>query len=238
MVKAVIFDWFGTLAEWEHRGKSNYLTVLAGFGYEVDAGVIDAYHARWDGVDHREHSVSQDAYVAWTRGRLAALVRECGVADAEAERVVEAFVESDYGAPMLAYPEAVPTLRALRDRGLSIAICSNWGWDIETFLEATGIAPLVDVAVTSARAGFRKPHRGIYELVLGAVGAGPAEALFVGDSWGPDVLGPTAMGMAAVHVIRGSPRPGPALLPNQLLPNVARVSSLDELLGMDVLALQ
>lgn len=227
MVKAAIFDWHGTLAHWEPPGASAYLAVLASFGYEPEARVIDDYHDRWDGVDHRAHSTSRDAYVAWTRRRLLGLVRACGVRDAEAERVVEALLESDDATPMVPYPEAIPTVRSLRDRGILIGVCSNWGWDLETFLTATGVAPHLDLAVTSARAGFRKPHPGIYERTLASLGVEAADTVFIGDSWLPDVIGPTSVGMAAVHVLRRRSHPAP-----DLPPGVARVGALDELLPL------
>lgn len=230
MARAVIFDWYGTLAEWEQAGTSNYAAVLAQFGYTPGAGIFDEYHARWDGADHRAYSTSRDAYAAWTRERLAELVGDCGVGDGESDRVVEALVEADYASSMRSYPETIPTLRALRDRGLLIGVCSNWGWDLETFLEMTRVAGLVDVAVTSARAGFRKPHPGIYELVLAALGVPAGDAVFVGDSWGPDVVGPSGLGMSAVHVVRDPRQPAP-----ELLPRSHRVSGLGELLSMTVL---
>jgi putative hydrolase of the HAD superfamily len=227
---AVIFDWYGTLAEWEHAGVSNYATVLSALGYDPDIGVIDAYHARWDGVEHRAYSTSREAYVAWTRRRLQQLAHECGVVDDDADHVVEGFVNSDYGTRMVAYPDAIPTLRALREHGIAIAVCSNWGWELDSFLEATGVKGFVDVAVTSARAGLRKPHPGIYEIVLQSIGVEAADTVFVGDSWGPDVLGPLEMGMAAVHVVRDASSPSP-----ELLPRTYRVTALDQLLSMAII---
>lgn len=228
MARAVIFDWYGTLARWQSADVINYAAVLSALGYNAAGDIIDGYFARWDGVDHQEHSTSVEAYAQWTRWRLGQLVTECGVAQADIEQVVEALVASDQ-APMVAYPEAVPTLKELRRRGYAIGVCSNWGWELGPFLEATGVALFVDVAVTSARAGFRKPHHGIYELTLRSLGVGAAEAIFVGDSWAPDVLGPSRAGMVAVHVLRDGRRPAPALAAG-----MHRVSALDHLLALSV----
>ncbi|MFI2214243.1 HAD family hydrolase [Streptomyces sp. NPDC020141] len=89
-----------------------------------------------------------------------------------------------------------------RAHGLTVAICSNWFWDLDRALDEAGIGDLVDVAVTSARAGARKPHPRIYRAVLDECGVAPGQALFVGDMWEPDVLGPLAQGMRAVHLWR------------------------------------
>jgi putative hydrolase of the HAD superfamily len=108
--------------------------------------------------------------------------------------------------PMVAYPEAAPTLRALREAGLAIGVCSNWGWELNAFLDEVGLLDLVDSAITSARAGTRKPHPDIYVRAAEALGTDPSDIVFVGDSWEPDVRGPRRMGMTAVHVWRDEER--------------------------------
>jgi putative hydrolase of the HAD superfamily len=124
------------------------------------------------------------------------------------------------------FPEVPSVLTALRRRGMIIGVCSNWNWDLVDVLESTGVAPLVDVAVTSARAGYRKPHAAIYQSVLATLGVTAPEALFVGDSWEPDVLGPIDAGMRSVHVWRskGTDEPPP------LVPGASRMTDLRPLL--------
>jgi putative hydrolase of the HAD superfamily len=109
---------------------------------------------------------------------------------------------------MVPYPEAVPTLTSLRQAGLAVGVCSNWGWELDPFLHQVGLLDLVDAGVTSARAGARKPHPEIYDVSLGALGVTPSEVVFVGDSWEPDVRGPMRLGMRAVHVWREEERRG------------------------------
>ena len=67
--------------------------------------------------------------------------------------------------------------------------------------------------LTSARLGYRKPHPLIYLAALDALGTDPKEVLFVGDSWGPDVLGPIAVGMQAAHLARSERASDPPLIP-------------------------
>jgi putative hydrolase of the HAD superfamily len=118
----------------------------------------------------------------------------------------------------------------LRRRNITIGVCSNWGWDLKSFLEDTGVAPLVDTAVTSARAGFRKPHTGIYQVILDQLGIPASETIFVGDSWGPDVLGPLSFGITAIHIDRSHSWSSPDLVEGS-----HRISSLDELLSLPAL---
>src|SRR5437660_1671130 len=72
-----------------------------------------------------------------------------------------------------------------------------------TLAHATTWGPRFEDVVAAAGAGARKPHPRIFRYTLDACGiSDPAEALFVGDSWGPDVEGPAALCMRPVHVWR------------------------------------
>jgi putative hydrolase of the HAD superfamily len=227
MINAVVFDWFGTLAQWLHGSTSNYTAVFLDHGHRADPLIVERYHSRWDGVDHVAHSTSRDAYLAWTRYRVTELARECGVPPSERAALVEAIIAVDQGSPMAAFPEVPSVLAELQRQGIAIGVCSNWGWDLDTALDATGLASYVDVAVTSARAGYRKPHPAIYAVLLEGLGMMPAQAVFVGDSWGPDVLGPLRAGMTSVHVCRD-----PTVAAPELVGGSWRIGGLDELLGI------
>jgi putative hydrolase of the HAD superfamily len=207
VVSAVIFDFYGTLAHFADAGGSNYQTIFAAHGYSPEQAVLDDYFSRYDGVEHGEHSISEEAYEAWVRSRLRDLAGACGVADPHVEGLVDALRAVDQGA-MVPYPEAAQTLSSLRDAGLAVGVCSNWGWELDPFLDEAGLLGLVDAGVTSARAGARKPHPDIYDVAVAALGVDMAEVVFVGDSWEPDVRGPRRVGMTAVHVWREEERQG------------------------------
>ena len=207
MPEAVIFDFYGTLAHWADVTSASFASVFATFGYELVPSVFDGYFSRYDGVEHAEHSVSEEAYEAWVRWRLGELAAACGVGETERAGVVDALRDLDQK-PMVAYPEAAATLRSLRESGVAIGVCSNWGWELDACLDQVGLLGLVDSTVTSARAGSRKPHPGIYARSVEALGIDPARAVFVGDSWEPDVRGPRRLGMTAVHVWRTGERNG------------------------------
>jgi len=229
----VIFDFYGTLAHWADGEATDYAAVFAAHGYELAPDVLDAYFLRYVGVDHAQHSVSEAAYERWVRARLRALAGSCGVEDGRVDVVVDALRRSDQG-QMVAYPEAACVLSSLRGAGIAVGVCSNWGWELDAFLEDAGLLDLVDAGVTSARAGARKPHPEIYAQSLAALGVAPAEVVFVGDSWEPDVRGPRRLGMTAVHVWRADERIGqraPALETGDH--RVAELSGVLEILGLE-----
>jgi putative hydrolase of the HAD superfamily len=232
-LKAVIFDFYGTLARWSDAQRTSYIGVVETFGYTMPIEVFDAYFSRYDGIEHLEHSTDGATYEAWVRHRLRDLTTACGVPEGEVTDVIEAMRVADQG-EMEAFPDAAPTLAALRSTGLAIGVCSNWGWELDASLEQTGLLALVDVAVTSARAGARKPHRRIYDTTLAAMEVEADQVLFVGDSWIPDVVGPRAAGMAAVHIWRADERPGQ--VPPELGQGERRIDRLDQLLDLGLLS--
>ncbi len=112
----------------------------------------------------------------------------------------------------------------------TVGVCSNWGWELDAFLDQVGLLHLVDAAVTSARAGARKPHPDIYARSTESLGADPGDVVFVGDSWEPDVRGPRRMGMTAVHVWREEERTGQRA--PELEPGDHRVGELSGVLAI------
>jgi putative hydrolase of the HAD superfamily len=124
-----------------------------------------------------------------------------------------------------AFPEVPGVLRALRAAGARLVVLSNWDVSLHEALAATGLAPLVDGAVSSAEAGAAKPDPRAFAAALALAGAGPDEAVHVGDSPEFDVAGARAAGLPAVLVVRDGPLP-PAE------PGVTAIRSLSELPGL------
>ena len=105
-------------------------------------------------------------------------------------------------------PEASGTLRALRERGLHLAIVSNIDDDqFAPLWRRLGLAPLFHTTTTSEEARSCKPDPGIFRLALEkAGGLAPEEVVFVGDSVPHDVAGARALGMTTVLLAPGEPR--------------------------------
>lgn len=200
---AVLLDFYGTLAEAVSWGPS-FEDVFAGHGFAADDPSAYWRTATGEGLDHREHSVSREAYVAWERRRLVEFARGAGVPAGRLDAVVDDLYHAAKTFELRVYPETHEVLEALSGAGVRLAVCSNWDWDLPDILERLGLAHTFDVVVTSARAGARKPHPHIYRHTLSALDALPHEAVFVGDSWEPDVAGPLAFGLRAVHVARNT----------------------------------
>jgi putative hydrolase of the HAD superfamily len=120
------------------------------------------------------------------------------------------------------YPDVLPALAELRDRGLRLVIASNWDCSLPDWLAPTGIMDMVDGVVTSAEVGAGKPDPRVFERALQIAGARPAEALHAGDRVDYDIEGAAAAGVRGVLVRReGDPPRG-----------VEAVGSLRELVAL------
>ncbi|HJU48026.1 MAG TPA: HAD family hydrolase [Gaiellaceae bacterium] len=99
------------------------------------------------------------------------------------------------------YPDAVPCLRSLRDRGFLLGAAGNQSPALETWLRAQGL-PL-DVIGSSASWGARKPSADFFARVVDAVGIPAEEIVYVGDRVDNDVEPAARAGLVAVHLRRG-----------------------------------
>jgi putative hydrolase of the HAD superfamily len=199
--RAVVLDFFGTLAR--ATTSVGIDEILARHGHTISEDLQEMW---WsgdiDGHEHVEQSRSRDHYLAWQQERLVSMLHEADVHPAEHEAILADLHAGRSVRVLEAYDEVPDVLRELRERGLTLAICSNWDWDLEPAIAETGLDGWFDALVSSAWAGARKPHPRIYRYLLDQTGLDPAEILFVGDTWGPDVVGPLAAGMTPAYLER------------------------------------
>jgi HAD superfamily hydrolase (TIGR01509 family) len=174
---AVTLDAYGTLIE------------LADPVPELDRGL------RARGAEHDPETIARAfaAEVAYYRehahegsdaGSLAALRLECvrvflGALPSELDpqEFVETFIGSIRFEPM---PGALAAVRALRRRGLALAVVSNWDIGLGEQLAKGGLDELP--AVSSAEAGAPKPAPAVFLLAAERLGVRPERTLHVGDS--------------------------------------------------------
>jgi putative hydrolase of the HAD superfamily len=195
MTRAVFLDALGTLVELEPPWISLRDLVPA----EVSDERLEAA-LRAEMAYYREHAQEgrDEASLADLRERCAALVsRELGV-EIGVDQLVSAI-------RLTAYPDAVPALSALRDRGLRLIAVSNWDCSLPGVLERCGLDGLLDGTVTSAEAGAPKPDPAIFAAALELAGCEPDEALHVGDTFDEDVAGAAAAGIRPLLIDRAGP---------------------------------
>lgn len=102
------------------------------------------------------------------------------------------------------YDDALPFLRALRARGIKIAIVSNCSEHTRDLLEAKGVAALANTLVLSYEVGVEKPAAEIFTIALDRLGVAAGSAAFVDDQ--PSYCAAAAaLGITAAQIVRVEP---------------------------------
>ncbi|GAB3276831.1 HAD-IA family hydrolase [Actinocorallia lasiicapitis] len=114
------------------------------------------------------------------------------------------------------YPDTAPTLAALHERGIPVAVVSNIGWDLRPVFSHHALSPYIDHYLLSYEFGAQKPDPSVFEAACAALGLPPAAVLMVGDDLHADT-GAAALG-CPLHLVE--PLPADAR-PSALLPVLA-----------------
>jgi REG-2-like HAD superfamily hydrolase len=100
------------------------------------------------------------------------------------------------------YPDTLPCLEQLRDRGISMAVISNWDATLHRVLDMFGLSPYFTFELASLEEGMEKPDPRLFELALASLDAEPEQTAHVGDDPLDDVEGARSVGMRAVLIDR------------------------------------
>ena len=198
-VRAVVFDVDFTLAKpGPDLGPEGYARLGARYGLTLDPARYDA--ARRDAfVDLKRHPELDHDEEIWILFTQRIIEGMGGVGDtyAAACEMEGAWAHAHH---FELYEDVLPTLDALRDRGLKLGLLSNSARDLDLFVVHHGLT--VDAVLTSRAHGKTKPHETIFRRMLELLAVTPAHALMVGDTVEDDVEGALAVGMRAVLVDR------------------------------------
>ena len=213
MIKAVLFDLGGTL----HKSSSppgrdlwfaqRLIERFSDYGIKLEGGaellagrlaINSEVYKHESEITLRELPSAQ----IWSDYYL----REYGL---ERERL-EPFAEElsflyDYERPCVMRREHLrETMMELKAMGLRLGVISNIisRSVVRHFLAEYGIEELMDCVITSAETGIRKPSPEIFRAAERALGLGPEELAYVGDTISRDVIGTRNAGWAMMIQIR------------------------------------
>ncbi|MFE5581756.1 HAD family hydrolase [Kitasatospora sp. NPDC056531] len=210
MIKGVMFDFSGTLFRIESTTQwLRAVVAKAGLAMSEDeldacAGRLEAAGALAGGAPPRRvpphlEALWRERDLSTERHRAAytALTREASLPSAD---LVEALYDrSRLPEAWRPYPDTGETLRALRTRGIPVAVVSNIGWDLRPIFRGHGLDDLVDAYLLSFELGIKKPDPRIFQAACDELEVAPGEALMVGDHRVADA-GAVALG-CQVHLV-------------------------------------
>lgn len=100
------------------------------------------------------------------------------------------------------YPDVLPTLEALSQRGHPLALVTNCSAETEHVIERLKLRQFFAALALSSTLGTLKPEPALYQHALDALGADPAQTLFVGDGETEEHRGAKALGMTTILIRR------------------------------------
>lgn len=100
------------------------------------------------------------------------------------------------------YPDVLPTLEALVERRVPLAVVSNWDSYLPRLLELRDLSRFFRTVTVSAIEETGKPDAEIFRRTCERMRVDPGEALHVGDSLRDDFHGARAAGLQAVLLDR------------------------------------
>jgi putative hydrolase of the HAD superfamily len=176
---AVTLDAFGTLISLADPVPA-LVTLLESHGAAREPGVVRR------AVEAEARYYRAHALTGRDPATLAALRRRCAAVFLQAAEAAQVD-PAEFVTPFVAalrfqiVPAAAEALENLRARGLSLAVVSNWDYELPARLREVGLAPLFSTVVTSAEAGVEKPDPKIFGVALDRLGVAADRTLHVGD---------------------------------------------------------
>ncbi len=213
-VRAVIFDWGGTLTPWHTVDLAvqwrDFAQALSGAGGGGGPGGSDGLvgseaAAELAGAIMRaETSAWQRAREEHRSARLEDVLVEAGVDLAHADLPAARAAYEQFWEPHThTDPLVGPLWEELRRAGLSVGVLSNTIWTRDyhrSLFGRDGVLDLIDGDVYSSEIPWAKPHPEAFRAAAEAVGAAPQECVYVGDRLFEDVHGPQQVGMRAIWI--------------------------------------
>ena len=214
-LRAIVFDLWGTLlterrAVFPQRAQMRYEGVTRVLGRHGVRVTLEEFTER-----HRasmaELSALQETgldVTAEERARHVIARIDPAAADRVTDEDVDAFIEA-YGGPIVQTPPellsgAAEAIAEARARGLRVGLISNTGVSggrhLRPVLDSHGLLDHFDALLFSDERRQSKPHPGIFDAALEALGASADEAVFVGDTPRYDVSPPRRYGWWVIQV--------------------------------------
>lgn len=212
MVRAVFFDWFNTLANYEPAREELQSQALQEFGISVSPQkllpgllIADRYYFEENAVSPILKRIPEEQSKIWARYE-SSLLTEAGI-DIPGNsdillRIMTRVRELAQGISFALFDDVLPTLKTLESQDLTLGLLTNLDRDMNPICRELGIEPYIDFVVTSGEVGADKPKPPIFLTALQRAGVSPSDAVHVGDQYKLDIVGARDVGIAPILIDR------------------------------------
>ncbi|MGZ8498105.1 MAG: HAD-IA family hydrolase [Candidatus Binatia bacterium] len=207
-IKAVFFDAAGTLIKPARRVGESYAAIAAKYGMAVTpAALFERFRICFDGAPPLAFPGAAAAEIEplerlWWRQLVAQVFEPWGEFAEFDDFFEELFAYFARADAWLLYPEVVETLAALKQRGLVLAVISNFDSRLVRILDGLNVGASFEHIFVSSAVGYAKPQPRIFDLALTRFGLTPGQALHIGDSETNDLAGARNAGVRVLLVDR------------------------------------
>ena len=198
-IQAVSFDVGGTLIDpWPSVGH-----VYAAAAQEMGLPSFDPawlngrFATAWR--NRTDFNYSREAWASVVVNTFGGSVDDFGLNTRFFQRLYETFTEPRV---WRVYEDVHPTLSALRQHGLALAVISNWDDRLRPLLRNLRLDAFFQVIEVSVESGFHKPDPEIFRRAVRALRLPARAILHAGDSIREDFEGAQAAGLGAILLNR------------------------------------
>jgi HAD superfamily hydrolase (TIGR01662 family) len=208
MIKAVFFDYYNTLVDYDPPREVTEAELLGELGVKVNPESLLRPLMVADDFLFKEHSRlslgkrSKEEAAALYGRYHGMILKEAGVEPKP--EIIAALLKKWFNLKlkMALYDDVAPALDELKQRGLTLGLISNVDRDISATYNELGLDKWLRLKITSQDVGFNKPRPEIFQAALKKAEVEPAEAIYVGDQYEIDVLGANRVGMRGILIDR------------------------------------
>lgn len=202
MLTTILFDFFGTLVDYEHHPGGDgfrdshrwFLEAGGRLGYEDYLASLAAISDELEAEARRTHAeYPLEAYAA-------AFLGSNGLTASRTQEFIDVYIR-EWNTGVLYSEEVHEAVQTLAGRYfLGVVTNTHLEWLVPSHLERMGIAHHFPHVVTSIGHGKRKPDAEIFHHALRRFDCAPEHALFVGDSLEADYHGARNAGIRALLI--------------------------------------
>ena len=211
MIKAIIFDWFNTLARYEPPREKVHSQALKEFGINIEPVKLIAPLLAADKVFFEQNITSpirkrtaeeQDEFYAHYEEIL---MMEAGLKfNKDLPHKVFRKGREMFGDQLdfVLFDDVLPGLNALHNLRLTVGLVTNLAKDMAFLIHKLGLGKYLDFVITPYDAGVDKPDPKIFKAALGKAGVTSKEAIYIGDQYKVDILGALSAGIQPMLIDR------------------------------------
>ncbi len=208
MIKAVFFDLYQTLINYDPPREAQLAHIINDYGIEVTADALRRPMVIADEFIYEEHSRlpiskrSEKEQKTLFAKYQSILLKEAGI-DPAPELIRNNIVKmQQIKFNRVLFDDVLPALEQLKQNGFILGLISNIDSDITPLFDKLKLTPLLNVVVTSRDTGYHKPQPEIFNEAARQAGVKAGESMYIGDQYQIDVLGGKEAGMQGVLLDR------------------------------------